>query len=155
MGENDACSNAGRKSWSFVSFSYICICRSGRRGWEGEREALGLVPGLLIDGCRIQAGRAGNAEPRDAAKSIPVRNHSQIPDMGTLVGWSWGLFLSWCCAFPSASPEPGQSVPAEEHFRNLPLGFQRCGGRRYCPRNALSCLLACWASVLWLGTVSR
>lgn len=50
-----------------------------RGGCEREREALGPVPGLLIDGCRIQAGRAGNAEPRDAAKSIPVRNHSQIP----------------------------------------------------------------------------
>lgn len=49
------------------------------QGGGGGREALGLVPGLLIDGCRMQAGRAGNAEPRDAANSIPVRNHSQIP----------------------------------------------------------------------------
>lgn len=97
-----------------LQFPYICSYRSGR-GCRGEGSVPGPVPGLLIAGCRIQAGSVRSAKLRDAAV-----NTSEQPEPDSLMWAPWwdgagawprargqGLLLSWCYVSPSAAPEPG------------------------------------------------
>lgn len=79
-----------------------------------------------------------------------------MPDVCTLVGWSWslacrqGLLLSWCYTSPSVAPELGQITPAEECCRNLPAGVQHWGRRLYISQKCALLPVVFWAAGLWL-----
>lgn len=65
--------------WGFDGvFCHLPTSAVAEAGGE-EGRMPGSVPGPLIAKCRIQAGSVWNAKRRDAAKSIPVKNQSQVP----------------------------------------------------------------------------